>query len=179
MNLYRYVGNSPLIYVDRFGKEKVLLTIYSWRWKWLFVMDWHSWIEINNNGKIHSYGLWPDRTNKITWEQILWNWIQTDLELGIKRDRYAENIEQISISLNKDQLYALEERIRINRQNNVTWWLMPWDNGVCSTWATDMWNLVADTNHQLSSRSIVWISNPNSLADSIADLRNKIQSSSP
>jgi RHS repeat-associated protein len=176
VNLYSYVANSPVGYVDRMGREKALLTIYSWREDW-YLDDGHSWIEIQKKWDIHSYGLWPDKNNIETWEQILWSGIQTDLELDIKDTRYTRNVEKISILLNKEQLRLLEERVAINIKSKVTWWFWaPWDTRVCSKWATDQWNLIANKDQQLSSRNIIGIGNPNSLADSIIELRNNIWS---
>ena len=64
--------------------------------------------------------------------------------------------------------YQLNKFIQ-DSQNNWTSWhtLSP-----CSDWATLAWNSVADD--LLSDRNSFWVSNPNTLADSIVSLKARL-----
>ena len=154
INLYTYVGNSPVGFVDPMGREKAILTIYSNRWNG-YVIWWHSWVEIVKNWITIKYWLWPD------WK-VLNGWVQINWPESTYDSHQYENVSSASMNLSTNQLKEVRSFINIQINSGLDWWTI----SPCSDFASDVWNLVW---YQLEDRNIFGISNPWTLADSIDD----------
>ncbi len=147
------------MFVDPMGLEKAILTIYSDRWSsWNeSFIEGHSWIEITKNWHTITYWLWPDRDSLkypvSDWIQV--NWPETYLNY--------DNFEYAKLELDKNKMEILNDYIYYSIYNIKWGYAYP-----CSAWASDAWNTVSE--YKLEDRNSFWISNPNTLADSINNL---------
>ncbi len=165
INLYSYVGNNSVMFVDPMGKEKSLIvwkiTIYSWYENPYIFIDWHSWIELTINWETTSYWIWN-------------NWSNSTYAINQNSD-IVKNREKDRNYANYDNVVSIWEYINwyqydtiINTINSdISNWLKWSEFAPCSDFATDIWNTVSDNylNDGL-------VSNPDSLATSIESLRN-------
>ena len=178
VNLYTYVGNSPVMYVDRTGTEKkIVLSIYAERENW-WISQWHAWIEVNNKWNRQSYWLWPEDVAYPIWSLPNWgyiiqystNWVNEGIEL-FKKDVIYKNYGNLSVDISQTQYDNLMTSINFDITNHITWWGNLSDYWVCSAWASDKWNEIVSSDLNLQDRFLWLISNPNTLADSIESLK--------
>lgn len=166
VNLYAYVGNNGVMFVDLFGREKNIiweLRLYVNSGDLDTLTDWHAWLEfVKNDWETVSYWIWRDwwYTNN-TVDYRLW-------ESNILKNYELENdvslspwIIYASINLTFNNFSNLNEIINNKVSDNYKWgYLSP-----STDFATDIWEeLWFD---QLEDRNTIWISNPDTLYYSI------------
>ena len=162
VNLYTYVRNSPLMFTDRDGRKAkaATVTIYAERENWWLIQG-HAWIELRIWKEVHTASLWPDAKDK-SWNIVIFNWIQSDLDIH-KKDTQYKNYSKISMVLSQEKTDILIKFVDESIANKTKWTL----DYPCSAWASDAWNLVSENDLEDRNLFWFWISNPNTLSDSI------------
>ena len=178
INLYRYVANNALSYTDRFGLEgKPVLMIYAERGNWWLIQG-HAWIEIAYRWETASYWLWPKWEPYPIWQNPDWSyiplyseeWVNQNIEM-YKKDIMYNNYTKLTVDITEDNYAKLMKRINIDLNSSLEWWIWVSDYWVCSAWASDIWNSVVEDDFKLNDRNLLFISNPNTLADSIESIK--------
>ena len=139
VNLYSYVGNNPVKFVDPMGREKAILSIYADRGDWWYFSG-HAWIEITYKWETHSYGLYP------------FDYIRADRELDNKwPDKHYSNFVSESTIISNVDYTTITNSINLDLRkrdsedwlNDSLWVNDPYINGwFCTWWAINKWNSV-------------------------------------
>ncbi len=175
INLYTYVANNPMKYVDRMGLEKKIvgtLRIYSMYGDYfdpfsgdinpITFLDWHWWIELTSWDEVTTYGIgrnWKDSDYAIS--------RNSDVTKNLEKDRgikSSDNVISLGLNINQVQLNTINNYISSSVDNGYEWWYF----SPCTDFASNIWNMVSDVD--LWDRSFIGVSNPDSLAKSITEV---------
>lgn len=172
VNLYSYVGNNSVKYIDPMGLEKKLIvwtiTIYSLYADPYIFLDWHSLIELNIDWKTTTYWIWQDWNMDSTTEPYVIN-SNSDIVKNFEWSFWYKNKNNVESIWLYITWYEYEKIIN-DIGNKVESWYKWGYFSPCSDFASDIWNSVSD--YDLSDRNLSCISNPDTLANSIENLQN-------
>jgi len=156
-NLYRYVGNSPTLFLDPFGLEKILGIHSNAKTDGKFTSG-HAWLSVydTDTGQKCTYGLWPD-SHRRTVDNGKGSDVRKDMELQ-DRGRFSRHKK-----LTAEQEKALAKYIKQKDAWSYT--------NTCAAWASQGFYKV--TGEDVDPDDNLGFETPRELSKSIKALEDK------